>query len=238
MEIESEFNFFEINKINNNTSKFNPLNEVQSSSEETSSLTYEKNEITINKKNNGYKFDYKSKKYIEKSCPSIILSCERRLIKDIEELKKNENIGKFCEIIIHDYKKIPHTNDFEMIIEFKNYFSIKFIFTPDYPFSPPKISYYSGIKLQNVFDSNDNVLLENTQVSKWTPILWLSTLVHLIELLISKNKINETLIPKTVKYGKRNWNDYLKEEKKICYEPDVINKLNRNLKGRKTFVFN
>lgn len=57
-----------------------------------------------------------------------ISTCEGRLIKDLEELKKNEKIGKFCKIIVHDYTQIQDSYNFEMIIEFVNYCSIKFVF--------------------------------------------------------------------------------------------------------------
>ena len=240
MEIEQEFNFKEINKINNNMSNYNnSLNEIQLSTEDTESKTDDKKEIFVNKTNKPLRFGYK-RTISEKNYPSIISSCERRLIKDNEELKKNENIGKFCEILVHNYKKIADSNDFEMIIEFKNYFSLKFIFTPDYPFSPPLISYYSGVKFPYIFDTNGNILLENTQKSKWTPIIWLSTLVHSIELLISENCNNSLFVPKAEKYGKRKWNDYLKEEKKSLTGVDsfVLNQLDRNLKGVKPFTFN
>ena len=239
MDIEQEFNFKEINKINNNMSNYNSLNEIQLTTEDTSSKTDDKKETFINKTNKPLKFGYK-RAISERSYSSIISSCERRLIKDKEELEKNENIGKLCEILVHNYKKITDSNDFEMIIEFKNYFSLKFIFTPDYPFSPPLISYYSGVKFPYIFDTNGNILLENTQKSKWTPIIWLSTLVHSIELLISENCKNSLFVPKAEKYGKRKWNDYLKEEKKSLTGVDsfVLNQLDRNLKGVKPFTFN
>ena len=239
MEIEQEFNFKEINKINNNMSNYNSLNEIQLTTEDTSSKTDDKKETFVNKTNKPLKFGYK-RAISERNYPSIISSCERRLIKDKEELEKNENVGKLCEILVHNYKKIADSNDFEMIIEFKNYFSLKFIFTPDYPFSPPLISYYSGVKFPYIFDINGNILLESAQKSKWTPIIWLSTLVLSIELLISEICKNGIFIPKTEKYGKRKWNDYLNEEKKSLNGADsfVLNQLDRNLKGVKPFTFN
>ena len=151
--------------------------------------------------------------------------CERRLIKDLEELKKNENIGKFCKIVVHDYTKIQDSYNFEMIIEFVNYCSIKFIFPSDYPFVPPIISYHSGNRLPNLFDSEGNVILENAKESNWTPILWLSTLVNSIELLISKCSNN--IISKKGKYGKRKWGEYLNSEKS-----ENISDLTRSIKKK------
>ena len=136
-----------------------------------------------------------------------ISTCEGRLIKDLEELKKNEKIGKFCKIIVHDYTQIQDSYNFEMIIEFLNYCSIKFVFPPDYPFIPRLISYHSGNRLPYLFDSDGKVILENSKQSNWTPILWLSTLVNSIELLISK--YSSITIPKKGKYGKRKWGEYL-----------------------------
>jgi ubiquitin-protein ligase len=151
--------------------------------------------------------------------------CERRLIKDLEELKKNENIGKFCKIIVHDYTKIQDSYNFEMIIEFVNYCSVKFIFPSDYPFVPPIISYHSGNRLPNLFDSEGNVILENAKESNWTPILWLSTLVNSIELLISECSNNT--ISKKRKYGKRKWGEYLNSEKS-----ENISDLTRSIKKK------
>ena len=154
-----------------------------------------------------------------------ISTCEGRLIKDLEELKKNEKIGKFCKTIAHDYTQIQDSYNFEMIIEFVNYCSIKFVFPPDYPFVPPLISYHSGNRLPYLFDSDGNAILENSKKSNWTPIVWLSTLVNSIELLISK--YSSITVPKKGKYGKRKWGEYLSNEK---YEN--ISDLTRSIKKK------
>ena len=154
-----------------------------------------------------------------------ISTCEGRLIKDLEELKKNENIEKFCKIIVHDYIPIQDTYNFEMIIEFVNYCSVKFVFPSDYPFVPPLISYHSGNRLPYLFDSDGNAILENSKPSNWTPILWLSTLVNSIELLISKNS-NKT-ISKKLKYGKRKWGEYLDKEKSANNISDLIRSIKK-----------
>lgn len=158
-----------------------------------------------------------------------ISSCERRLIRDLEELKKNEKIGKFCKIIVHDYRQIQDSYNFEMIIEFVNYCSVKFIFSQDYPFVPPLISYHSGNRLPYLFDSDGNAILENSKTSNWTPILWLSTLVNAIELLISKWSNNT--ISKKGKYGKRKWGEYLNKE----ISENNISDLSRTIKKNKEF---
>ena len=169
------------------------------------------------------KFNYKRTSNISKHNISI---CEGRLIKDLEELKKNEKIGKFCKIIVHDYTQIQDSYNFEMIIEFMNYCSVKFVFPSDYPFVPPFISYHSGNKLPYLFDSEGNAILENSKPSNWTPILWLSTLVNSIELLISEYS-NKT-ISKKLKYGKRKWGEYLNKEK----SENNISDLTRSIKKK------
>ena len=95
---------------------------------------------------------------------NTLSSSEIRLKKDIEELKKNQDIGKFCEIILNDYKKIEGTEDFQMIVEFINHFSIKFIFTSEFPFEPPKIIFFAGNKYPFLFDTFGNIILNLLEV--------------------------------------------------------------------------
>lgn len=170
------------------------------------------------------KFNYRRTSNLSKH---NISSSERRLIKDLEELKKNEKIGKLCKIIVHDYQQIPESFNFEMIIEFVNYCSIKFVFPSDYPFVPPLISYHSGNRLPCLFDLNGNIILENSKPSNWTPTLWLSTLVNSIELIISESS-NNTISKKT-KYGKRKWNEYLSKEKSENNISDLTRSIKKNI---------
>ena len=151
---------------------------------------------------------------------------EMRLIKDIDELKRNQNIGKFCEIIINDYKKIANTEDFQMIVEFTNHFSLKFIFPSDYPFVPPKIIYFAGNNYSFLFDSYGNIILHLLQKENWSPTFWISTLIFYIEKKVSEqtgnlcqfdksynclyDKYGKFFYIKKGNYSKRNWNDYLK----------------------------
>lgn len=261
MEIEFDedikFNFFTLNSNynnnNNNTDNNSKGSEPLLSTDKSCSLTFSDNNTNINKitysfndnKKNNFNFSYK-RIIPEKKSTSIISSCERRLIKDLEELKKNENIGKICQIKVNEYSKIKDSDNFELIIEFKNYFSVKFVFLSDYPFSPPIISFNSGIQFSNIFDSDGNILLENAKITKWTPILWLSTLVHSIELLISKNQneincinnnSNNISSSKIMKYSKRNWDIYLMEEKAIFKnDSSVLTQLNKTLKEVKPLV--
>jgi ubiquitin-protein ligase len=227
-----QFSFNNINQINNAQTN-------NDSKKEYSLFSFSNNTLQGNECIG--KFD--SKRVIKETNPSTFMSsCERRLIKDIDELKKNENIGKVCKIYINDYKRINNSNNYQMIIEFKNFFSVKFIFPPEYPFIPPTISYHSGIKFPFVFDSDGIINLENANKSNWTPILWLSTLVNSIELLILKglnsdiynsNKI--MFIPKKMKYGKRKWDEYLKEEKELYKNNiSIINQISRTIKGFKS----
>ena len=153
-------------------------------------------------------------------------SSEIRLKKDIIELKNNKNIGKFCEIILNDYKKIEDTEDFQMIVEFINHFSIKFIFQSDFPFVPPKIVFFAGNKYPFLFDSDGNIILHLLQKENWSPTFWISTLIFYIEKKVSEqtsslsfldkgyNLVNDRygkyFIVKKGDYNKRNWNDYLK----------------------------
>ena len=143
--------------------------------------------------------------------------CEQRIISDISECKRSKLIGFICQIKINDYKK-NNNNEFELIIEFVSYFSIKFIFNSEYPLSPPSIIYNNGSKIKNIFDNNGNILIETIKKENWNKGIWLSTLIFYIELLISKEideekaDINQNnIINKKEKYGKRKWEDYVKE---------------------------
>ncbi len=237
---------FEQDIQNNCQSSFNNLNQINeiqasnNSKKQYSSFSFSNNSII---QGNDYTGKFDSKRIIkETSTSTFISSCERRLIKDIEELRRNENIGKICKIYINDYKRINNSDNFQMIIEFKNFFSVRFVFPPEYPFVPPAISYHSGIKFPFVFESDGNIILENANKSNWTPILWLSTLVSSIELLILKGLNNDIynsnkimFIPKKMKYGKRKWNEYLKEEKELYKNNiSIINQISRTIKGFKS----
>lgn len=234
----------ELDSVFNNKLKFNS-NQKQdyfsSNDEETKEDTFSsitRIEIVEPKEKNISKFNFK-RLLAEKKSSIIISSSEMRLKKDLEEIKKNGKIGKICEVKINDYKRVSDTDNFFMIIEFKNYFSAKFEFLPDYPFSPPIISYHSGTKMKNIFDSEGKVLLENADKAKWTPILWLSTLIISIENLISnyskkdKNNPNFMLFDMTSKYKKRNWDEYIQTEK--SYYSDLPKELDKTIKQLKSF---
>ena len=160
--------------------------------------------------------------------------CEQRIISDIAECKRSKLVGTVCKILLKDYKK-NNNGEFELIIEYISYFSVKFIFNSEYPISPPSAIYNSGLKIKNIFDNNGNVLIETLKKENWNKGIWLSTLIFYIELLISKEKEekNDSSIDsshntnknKKEKYGKRNWQNYVNEEN----EP----KLEINLKKEK-----
>ena len=168
--------------------------------------------------------------------------CEQRLISDISEFKRSQLIGTTCKIKLNNY--IKNNNNFELIIEFINYFSTKFIFNSKYPVCPPSIVYYNGKKIKNIFDTDGNVLLESIKIQNWNEGVWLSTLVFSIELLISKeieeenndsnlnSYINNTDIVKD-KYGKRKWNNYIEEEKNNHLDYSTSPELEKNLKKLK-----
>ena len=168
--------------------------------------------------------------------------CEQRLINDISEFKRSQLIGTTCKIKLNNY--IKNNNNFELIIEFINYFSTKFIFNSKYPVYPPSIVYYNGKKIKNIFDTDGNVLLESIKIQNWNEGVWLSTLVFSIELLISKeieeenndsnlnSDINNIDIVKD-KYGKRKWNNYIEEEKNNHLDYSTSPELEKNLKKLK-----
>ena len=129
------------------------------------------------------------------------------------------------------------TDNIKMIIEFIDYFSLEFIFTCNYPFDPPIISYYSGNKIPSIFDSDGKIILEKTKQQNWTPIIWLNDIIKSIQTLISE--MPHSYIPSHIKYSKRNWEDYLNEEKSFSYSDNIINELNKSIKVHKTFrIFN
>lgn len=144
---------------------------------------------------------------------------EMRLIKDLEEFKKNNKVGKCYSILLHDYFMIQNSNNFEMIVDFLGFFSLKFIFTSDYPFSPPLIFYCGGNKSSIIFDENGNIKLHCIDKMNWSPTLWLSSVIYSIELLIINKLQNKNVVEsnffeeKDNKYHKRRWKDYIKEAK-------------------------
>ena len=149
--------------------------------------------------------------------------CEQRLMSDISECKRSKLIGIISKIKINDYQK-NNNNEFELIVEFVTYFSVKFIFNSEYPLSPPSIIYNNGSKIKNIFDNNGNILIETIKKENWNKGIWLSTLICYIELLISQETDNEkkdtnqnqnNIINKNEKYGKRKWKDYMKETNEI-----------------------
>ena len=168
--------------------------------------------------------------------------CENRIKSDISECKRSKLIGKICKININEYKK-NNNGEFELIIEFISYFSVKFIFNSKYPMSSPSIVYNNGNKLNNIFDNNGNALVETIKKENWNKGIWLSTLIYYIELLILKEtgqklkngndiRQNNYLINIRNKYRKRNWDDYINEVNKY-YENITPPELKINLKKLK-----
>ena len=148
---------------------------------------------------------------------------EIRLKKDVEELKKNQTIGKFCEIISNDYIRIPDTENFFMIFEFINHFSVKFIFTSEFPFEPPKINFLAGNQYSYLSNEDGSIIMDLINKDKWSPTFWISTLIYYIENKLSSETLKVSLlnnnnysnnnfygIIKKGNYNKRNWNEYLR----------------------------
>ena len=164
--------------------------------------------------------------------------CEQRLISDIAEYKRSQIVGTICKTHFNNY--IKNNDKFELIIEFINYFSVKFIFDQNYPITPPCIVYHNGLKIKNIFDIHGNVLIESIKKENWNKSIWLSTLVFYIELLISKEtegksnlELNNYSNDRKEKYGKRKWNDYVNEENKNYLNLNITPQLERNLKRLK-----
>ena len=211
----------------------------------------DKNIFSKNKKSI-YALNQSFNKINKKTSVGELTSCEGRLLNDLAELKTSKIAGKICKININDYKR-REDNSFELIVDFLSFFSVKFTFKSDYPFIPPSIVYYSGIKLKDVFDNNGNVRIENIKQCNWSPCIWLSTLIYSIELLISSGinnsffnnnniNINSTnpnltncfMMAKREKYKKRNWNDYIIEcNNYYNKETMIIPELEKNLKQLK-----
>ena len=216
----------------------NPFNNIKSNSDDNpfySALSFNENNSTYECTNSEIteikrvrKFNYKPPK------KQLISTNEIRLIKDINQVKQN---GGNEKIIINDYTKMQGTDNIKMIIEFIDYFSVEFIFTCNYPFDPPIISYYSGNKIPSIFDSDGKIILEKTKQQNWTPIIWLNDIIKSIQTLISE--MPHSYIPSQIKYSKRRWEDYLNEEKSFSYSDNIINELNKSIKVHKTFrIFN
>lgn len=159
---------------------------------------------------------------------------EMRLLKDLEEYRSNKTVGNICSIILQDYSLIEDSFSFQMIVDFIKFFSVKFIFTPDYPFSPPLIFFHRGNKSSHIFDEDGNIRLHKIEKINWTPSIWLSNIIHSIELLILDNLQNNNyreynlFVDKSRKYCKRKWNDYLKDAKYYYHNNNNYNENNYN----------
>lgn len=239
----SFYNNINNNFINNNTNIFDSNNSPEIN-------IFAKNKKSIYALNQNQPLDNNNKNQTS----GEITSCEGRLLNDLAEFKRSKIIGKICQIKLSDYKKMEN-NNFELIVEFVSFFSVKFVFDSNYPFSPPKIVYYEGLKPKNIFDDEGNALIESIKKIKWTPSIWFSTLVYSIELLISSCMNNDKnncmsnncenknyqrslnnffMKTKTQKYGKRKWDMYL-DECNDYYSKEfiILPELEKNLKKLK-----
>ena len=228
MEIENEYEYETSNpfinlKTNQNDTPYNSF----FANDENKRSTYENTYLGDVEIKPIPKFSYKPR------TKPIIQSNEIRLKKDIEELKKNSEIEKVCQIRINEYIKMQGTDNLRMIVEFVDYFSVEFLFTSNYPFEPPIISYYSGNKIPLIFDSDGKLILEKAKAQNWRPTIWLSGIIKEIEELIFKCPYS--FIPVKMKYTKRKWDDYIKEEKSLLYDKHIINDLIKNIKVYKNY---
>lgn len=122
---------------------------------------------------------------------------ETRLLNDLKEIEKDSSIFNIIKIRDNPkYSKNEITGEISMIIEFINVFSIKTIFKADYPFSAPQISFFSGKKLETVFDiENNKVKLILLQERNWSPIKGLKDIIRLINFQINLNNDNNLNLP-------------------------------------------
>ena len=224
---------------NDNNNAINNINEITTNDEDIEMNIFPKNNKCIYGINNTFFF----KKNKKPSCELTL--CEGRLQNDIAELKRSKIYGKICQTKFdNNYIKLEN-NQLEFYFEFVSFFTVKFTFNPDYPCSPPIITYVSGLRPSYIFDENGNVLIESIKKKNWTPSIWLSTLVYSIELLISsgincgnndgKNNLTKYFLnTKKKKYGKRNWENYL-DEMNSYYDKEsiIIPELERTLKQLK-----
>ena len=169
-------------------------------------------------------------------------TCEARVINDINYFYNSETSRRKLNIILHELKRINNTENFEMFVEYSNIITLKFIFPQGYPFEPPKISYYSGLKFPNLFDESGNLILDTIKKEKWSPVIWLSDLIGSIELILENNLRNSNnnfgsyiIISKKLDYRKRKWTDYLIETQDYYKDKQIFTDLNRSLKRLKGF---
>ena len=109
-----------------------------------------------------------------------------------------------------------------MIIEFVGFFSIEFLFTFDYPYAPPVLSFFSGDLNQNIFQIDGSVKLEIVQKTKWTPVKGLIDIIKEIEQLIVN--CPKPFLLKQIKYTKRRWDDYIDDQKSFEINQNELDK--------------
>jgi ubiquitin-protein ligase len=240
---DNSSNYFNNNFANQNSDKFGIYNSPDIN-------IFAKNKNTIYALDQNHPLEKNTKNHTS----GQLALCEGRLLNELAEFKRSKKVGKICQIKLNDYTKLED-NTFEIIIEFVSFFSAKFIFDSNYPCSPPKIVYFSGLKPKNIFDDEGNALIESIKNNNWTPSIWFSKLVYSIELLISSCINNEKnnnymsncenkncnrsltnffMKKKMQKYGKRKWNVYL-DECNDYYSKEflILPELEKNLKQLK-----
>ena len=251
----------EISDKNNNYNNFSYTNNNYIDMDDKKNNIIESNEnnqsqdinIFAKNKKSIYGRNQPTSKKNKNSTSGELTLCEGRLLNDLAEFKRSKIVGNICQITLNDYVRTDN-GTFELIVEFASFFSVKFIFSSDYPCSPPRIIHEKGLKPKNIFDNDGNVIIESIKKLNWTPSIWLSTLVYSIELLISSGTNNENncfdnindnndnngnnqkcssffMNAKKQKYGKRKWDEYIKEynefHNKDCFN---IPELEKNLK--------
>jgi ubiquitin-protein ligase len=237
---DNSSNYFNNNFANQNSNKFGIYN-----SPDINIFSKNKNSIYALDQNHPLENNKKNQTSGE------LTLCEGRLLNDLAEFKRSKIVGTICQIKLNDFTKLEN-DTFEIIIEYVSFFSVKFIFDSNYPCSPPKVVYFSGLKPKNIFDDEGNALIESIKKIKWTPSIWFSTLVYSIELLISSYINNEKnnncmsncenkncnrsffMKKKMQKYGKRKWDAYL-DECNDYYSKEfiILPELEKNLKQLK-----
>lgn len=163
---------------------------------------------------------------------------ECRLIKDLEEVEKDDSLKDCISFYSPKYTINKETSEINMVIDFFKMFSVKVTINSDYPYVPPTVVYFGGSKHPNVFDNEGKVLFKKT--NPWTAVKGIKELIHSImnlvyceqyertynvceDYLINEdgpfpanypiiNYYNLTYNSKN-KYGKRKWKEYVKESK-------------------------
>lgn len=158
------------------------------------------------------------------------------LLRELEEIKNNITFYNTILFSSPKYSLNESTGEIFMKLEFIDLFSIQIIFPEKYPFSPPKITFIQGERIDSVFDEEGKIRLDILKRGHWKPTIKLNIIINLIKNLVDsdKNFTNENIDSK-VKYKKRRWKEYVSESKHLYHHenPIFFNDIDRNIKIKK-----